>query len=141
MRTMRISTALALVTAAALITAGCSAAPPVKSEPARPRPAAAPAAALPEPVIGEGAPANEQGDAELAAAPGLKSSLDRYARGEFDAAAASLYAVVDAPSSHSKSEIAVLGRLGPSFVRCSQGTRTARKRTLFSITVAYASSA
>lgn len=54
----------------------------------------------------EGSLVNEQGDAELAASPGLEGALDHYRRGDMEAAAASFYAVLDAPEGHPTPDLA-----------------------------------
>jgi tetratricopeptide (TPR) repeat protein len=90
---------------AALMIAGCSAAPTrdfFERSPAPPQAAAASAALQ----VDDSAPVNEQGDAELVAAPGLITNFNRYARGEFEEAADVFNAVLEAPSIHTKAEVA-----------------------------------
>ena len=92
----------ALYAALTISIAGCGAAPPASPGPARPPPAAG----APGPKVDEGSLVNEQGDAELAASPGLEGALDRYRKGDMEAAAASFYAILEAPAGHSTPDLA-----------------------------------
>lgn len=98
--------ALLVASLASVALAGCSAAPPGNAAPrtALPAPAAAARHAAPTDAS---APVNEEGDLGLVPAPGLASALDHYTQGDFDAAAVSFFAALEAPSGRSKAELSV----------------------------------